>query len=99
MKPAACLINVSRGPVVDEAALIHALQEHLIAAAALDVFVNEPLPEDSPLWNIPNLIICPHIAAYIEDYNARATAIFCENLRRYLAGKRLKNLVDKKKGF
>jgi D-2-hydroxyacid dehydrogenase (NADP+) len=99
MKSTACLINVSRGPIVDEAALITALKEKIIAAAALDVFNQEPLPEDSPLWDLPNLTICPHVSGYVEDQNRRATEIFCTNLRRYLDGKKLHNLVDKKLGF
>jgi D-2-hydroxyacid dehydrogenase (NADP+) len=99
MKPTAYLINVARGNLVDEPALVRALEEKRIAGAGLDVFATEPLPVDSPLWDLPNVIISPHIAGGMEDYVARATAVFCENLRRYLSGKRLINVVDKKKGY
>jgi len=99
MKPTAILVNVSRGRVIDEAALIRALQEGWIAGAALDVFEKEPLPPDSPLWDMENVIVTPHIAGSHERYNERATALFCENLRRYLAGQPLLNLVDKKRGY
>ena len=99
MKSTAYLINISRGGVVDEEALICALDEHWIAGAGLDVFATEPLPADSRLWQLPNVIFSPHIAGAMEDYNMRATEVFSENLRRYLNGKRLLNVVDKKKGY
>jgi D-2-hydroxyacid dehydrogenase (NADP+) len=99
MKPTAYLINVARGGLVDEAALVRALEEQRIAGAGLDVFTTEPLPQDSPLWGFENVIISPHIAGGMEDYVARATAVFCENLRRYLGGRRLINVVDKGKGY
>lgn len=99
MKPTAYLINVARGNLVDEQALIHALEEHRIAGAGLDVFATEPLPADSRLWELSNVIISPHIAGGMEDYVERATAVFCENLRRYLSGRRLLNVVDKKRGY
>ncbi len=99
MKPTAYLINVARGQVVDEEALVHALEENRIAGAGLDVFTKEPLPADSRLWQLPNVIISPHVAGLMEDYGVQATAVFCANLRRYLAGKRLINVVDKERGY
>ncbi len=99
MRPTAYLINISRGDVVDEEALIHALDEHWIAGAGLDVFTTEPLPTDSRLWELPNVILSPHIAGGMEDYVMRATERFVENLGRYLSGKKLRNVVDKKRGY
>jgi D-2-hydroxyacid dehydrogenase (NADP+) len=99
MKPTAYLINVARGQVVDEEAMVHALEENRIAGAGLDVFNREPLPADSRLWEFPNVIMSPHVAGLMEDYGVQATAVFCENLRRYLAGKRLINVVDKERGY
>jgi D-2-hydroxyacid dehydrogenase (NADP+) len=99
MKPTAYLINVARGNLVDEEALVRALEEHRIAGAGLDVFATEPLPQDSPLWGLPNVIISPHIAGGMEDYVERATALFCQNLRRYVSGRRLLNVVDKERGY
>jgi phosphoglycerate dehydrogenase-like enzyme len=99
MKPTAYLINIARGAIVDEEALVRALKEGWIAGAGLDVFATEPLPPDSPLRDFANVIFSPHVAGDIEDYNARATELFCDNLRRYLAGKKLLNVVDKKRGY
>lgn len=99
MKPSAYLINIGRGNVVDEATLIRALEENWIAGAGLDVFATEPLPTESRLWDLPNVIFSPHVAGEIEDYYMQATDLFCENLRRYLNGKKLRNVVDKKKGY
>jgi D-2-hydroxyacid dehydrogenase (NADP+) len=99
MKPTAHLINVSRGNVVDEDALVRALEGNLIAGAGLDVFAVEPLPATSRLWTFPNVIFSPHIAGGMEGYAEQATDIFCENLKRYLAGKKLLRIVDKKKGY
>ena len=99
MKPSAYLINVSRGNIVDEEALIRALDEHWIAGAGLDVFATEPLPTGSKLWESPNVIFSPHVAGVMEDYNMRATELFCENLRRYLSGKRLLNVINKKRRY
>lgn len=99
MKPTAYLINISRGNIVDEAALTRALEENWIAGAGLDVFVTEPLPIESRLWELPNVIFSPHVAAEIEDYDVQATRLFADNLRRYLSGKRLRNVVDKKRGY
>ncbi len=99
MKPTAYLINVARGDVVDEGALVRALDENWIAGAGLDVFATEPLPADSRLWELPNVSLSSHISGDVEDYITRVTELFSENLRRYLAGKRLMNVVDKKKGY
>ena len=99
MKSTAYLINIARGGVVDEEALIRALDEHWIAGAGLDVFTTEPLPADSRLWELSNVILSPHISGGREDYTIRATAVFLKNLRRYLNGKKLLNVVDKKKGY
>jgi D-2-hydroxyacid dehydrogenase (NADP+) len=99
MKPTAYLINVARGNVVDEEALVKALEDNRIAGAGLDVFAVEPLPAASRLWNLSNVIFSPHIAGGMEGYAEQATEIFCENLTRYLAGKKLLRVVDKKKGY
>ena len=99
MKPAAVLVNIARGPVTVEADLIRALREGWIAGAALDVFDQEPLPPDSPLWDMENVILTPHISGGTEIYNQRAVAIFADNLRRYLAGDPLENVVDPARGY
>lgn len=99
MKPTAYLINVARGRIVDEEALIRALDEHWIAGAGLDAFVTEPLPENNKLWELPNVIITPHIAGNMEAYQTLAVEQFCENLKRYLSNRNLVNLVDKKRGY
>ena len=99
MKPKACLINVARGAIVDEGALIRALEEKWIAGAGLDVFTREPLPPESPLYGMPNVIFSPHISGDIPDYESRATEVFCENLRRYLAGEPFLHEVDREKGY
>jgi phosphoglycerate dehydrogenase-like enzyme len=99
MKSTGYIINIGRGSLIDESALIRALRDNRIAGAGLDVTAIEPLPADSPLWEMDNVILSPHISGGMEDYTARATDIFCENLRRYLSGKRLKNIIDKKKGY
>ncbi len=99
MKPSAYLINVARGAIVDEAALVEALGEGKLAGAALDVFEKEPLPPESPLWNFPNVLLTPHVSAITPRYDDRATALFAENLRRYLAGEELLNVVDKTLGY
>jgi phosphoglycerate dehydrogenase-like enzyme len=99
MKPTAHIINISRGGTIDEKALIRALEENRIAGAGLDVFATEPLPADSRLWELDNVIFSPHVAGGMEDYMVRATEIFCENLRRYLKGQKLINLIDKRKGY
>jgi phosphoglycerate dehydrogenase-like enzyme len=99
MKPEACLINVGRGPQVDEAALVEALRTRRIAGAALDVFEREPLPADSPLWSVENLLITPHTAGLTEKLWHRHYELFSDNLRRYLARQPLRFVVDKQKGY
>jgi phosphoglycerate dehydrogenase-like enzyme len=99
MKFGAYLINVARGPLVDEAALIEALQEQRIAGAALDVFVEEPLPAESPFWSLDNVLITPHTAAVTEKLWERHYELIVENMKRFLAGKPLLNEVDKRRGY
>jgi len=99
MKSNAYIINISRGPVVEEKALVKALKEGWIAGAGLDVFEKEPLPMDSELWDLENVIITPHISGGTPRYAERLADIFCENLSRFLEGKTLINLVDKKEGY
>ncbi len=99
MKPDAYLINISRGAVVDEEALIRALEENWIAGAGLDVFIKEPLPPTSKIWELPNVIFSPHISGAMEDYDMRATELFCKNLKFYLAGKKFPKVVDPRKGY
>jgi|SRR5579859_1832422 len=99
MQPKAFLINIARGPICDEAALVRALEEGWIGGAALDVFDQEPLPADHPLWRLPNVILSPHVTGFTPHYNERAFLIFAENLRRYVAGEPLLNLVDKTRGY
>lgn len=93
------LINVARGKVVDEEALVTALSQGWIAGAGLDVFEEEPLPADSPLWGLSNVLVTPHVSGSQSDYMGGATAIFCDNLRRYLTGQPLRNVVDKRLGY
>lgn len=99
MKPDACLINVGRGQLVDEPALAFALRERKIGGAALDVFPKEPLASDSPLWDVPNLLITPHTAALTDKLWERHYALFSQNLRRYLGGQTLLAVVDKQRGY
>jgi phosphoglycerate dehydrogenase-like enzyme len=99
MKPSAFLVDVSRGGIVNHAALITALQEKRIAGAALDVFPEEPLPSSSPLWKMPNVIITPHISGISAHYSQRAMELFLENLKRYLSGNLLYNLYDPELGY
>lgn len=99
MKPTAILINIARGDVVDEQALIDALAAGKIGGAGLDVFSEEPLPASSPLWQLPNVILSPHIAGFSEHYDERAIDVFAENLRRFLAGEPLLNLVDREHDY
>jgi phosphoglycerate dehydrogenase-like enzyme len=99
MKPTSYLINIARGAIIDEEALIRALEENRIAGAGLDVFMQEPLPPGSPLWDMPNVVLTPHIAGQRPDYDLQATILFCKNLRRYLKGQKLLNIIDKERGF
>jgi D-2-hydroxyacid dehydrogenase (NADP+) len=86
MKPSAFLVNVARGGIVDEAALVMALQAGAIAGAALDVFIEEPLPEGHPLWSMPNVLITPHMAGFHVGYPAEAIPVVIENIRHFLVG-------------
>ena len=99
MKPTAFFFNVGRGPVVDESALIDALHQGKIAGAGLDVFEEEPLPASSSLWQMDNVIISPHVSGFNPLYDERASDVFAENLRRYLKGETLLNLVNKARGY
>jgi phosphoglycerate dehydrogenase-like enzyme len=99
MKREACLINVSRGPLINEPALVQALREHRIGGAALDVFEQEPLPADSPLWDLENLLITPHIGGLTDKLWERHYALFSENLRRFLKREPLLSEVDKQQGY
>jgi len=99
MKPTAFLINVGRGDTVDEEALVRALEEKWIAGAGLDAFTVEPLPKESKLWDLPNVILTPHLAGPMENFLQRVTNLFCENLKRYIEGERLFNVTDKKHGY
>jgi phosphoglycerate dehydrogenase-like enzyme len=99
MKPDAWLVNISRGAIVDEEALIEALRAGRIGGACLDVFAEEPLPPESPLWDMPNVIITPHNSWSSPHIEEREIALFLENLRRYVAGEPLLNVVDKQAGY
>ncbi|HEY3248707.1 MAG TPA: D-2-hydroxyacid dehydrogenase, partial [bacterium] len=99
MKPSAVLINIGRGAIVDEPALITALREGWIAGAGLDVFEHEPLPVDSPFYDMVNVIITPHTAGSSPQYFERMTSLFCENLRAFLDGRPMGNVVDKELGY
>ncbi len=99
MKKTAVIVNVARGAVIDEAALIDALQNHRLGGAALDVFEQEPLPSDSPLWKLDNVILSAHISGSVIDYDERCAKVFIENLDRYLDGQPLLNRVYKSRGY
>ncbi len=99
MKPSAYLIVVSRGRIVEEAALIAALQEERLAGAGLDVTATEPLPADSPLWELPNVILTPHVSGASVQTRERGQQLLHENLRRFIAGEDLLNICDKQAGF
>ncbi|MCH7933052.1 MAG: D-2-hydroxyacid dehydrogenase [Gemmatimonadetes bacterium] len=94
LAPGAIFVNVARGALVDEAALVDALESGRLGGAALDVFRDEPLPADSPFWTIPNVMVCSHSAGTSDRENERITDIFCENLHRYLEGEPLLNVLD-----
>ncbi len=99
MKPSAVFVNIGRGATVDEAALSDALQNGAIAGAALDVFEVEPLPAESPLWRMPNVLVSPHRAGDHEGWEADVVALFVDNLRRFVAGEPLRNVVDVERGY
>ncbi len=95
----AVLINVARGSIIDEDALIAALRQGRLRGAALDVFAREPLPADSALWELPNVLLTPHVASNVADYLPRAIVQFGENVRRYLEGEPLLNEFDRARGY
>ena len=99
MSPHAVLVNVGRGPVVDEAALLKALQSAWIRGAVLDVFEQEPLPADHPFWEMENVLLSAHLAGLSDRYDARVVDVFCDNLSRYLEGLPLLNVVDASHGY
>ena len=100
MKSTAYIINIARGRIINEEALIRALQNNSIAGAGLEVFSTEPLPPENPLWDLPNVIFNPHCGGgNREDQQIRMTDLFCENLTRYLHGKNMINVIDKVKGY
>jgi phosphoglycerate dehydrogenase-like enzyme len=99
MKQSAYIINVSRGAVIDNKALIKSLKEGWISGAGLDVFEEEPLPSNSEFWKMKNVIVTPHMSGTTPHYYDRAVELFCENLNRYLKGKTLINIVNKKTGY
>jgi D-2-hydroxyacid dehydrogenase (NADP+) len=99
MKPDAYLINVGRGNTIDEEALVRACEEKWIAGAGLDAFTVEPLPKESKLWELPNVFFSPHVSGRLKNYNDVTTKLFCENLTRYVSGRRLLNIVNKKRGY
>ena len=94
MQKGAYFINIARGAIVDEPALIETLQSGHLSGAALDVFAEEPLPSDSPLWNMPNVIVSPHSASTSDRENMRLTEIFCDNLQRFLKDEPLRNVLN-----
>ena len=99
MSPGARFVNVGRGSTVDEAALVRALEQGQVGGAALDVFEEEPLPADSPLWAMPNVVVSPHLAGDFAGWRESAVELFVGNLERYLTGKPLRNVVDKERGY
>ena len=99
MKEDAVLINLARGPLVDEGELIKVLKEKKIRGAGLDVFSREPLPSDSPLWDLDNIILTPHLGGFSDVSNERSIELISENIRRYYAGEKLKNIVNLELGY
>jgi len=99
MKRGAYLVNVARGKMIDDAAVIEALKDGRLGGAALDVFTSEPLEPDSAYWDLPNVIVTPHTSGSMQDYWTPLVALFSDNLRRFEAGQQLINLVDKVAGY
>ena len=99
IKSTAFIVNIARGEIIDETALVRALRENWIAGAGLDVFAHEPLPADSPLWKLDNAILAPHVSADTPHYDDRVVDLFAENLRRFLRGDQLLNLVNRQRGY
>lgn len=99
MKPTAFIVDLSRGGVIDQDALVTALRENRLAGAALDVFTQEPLPPDNPLWKLSNVLLSPHVAGFSPNYDDRAVALFSENLLRYVSGLELYNQISMERGY
>jgi phosphoglycerate dehydrogenase-like enzyme len=99
LRPGAVIVNVGRGPVIDEPALIAALQDGHLGGAALDVFEEEPLPATNPLWDLPNVLVSPHSSSTVETENSLIVDLFIDNLRRYLDGRPLRNLYDRARSY
>ncbi|HEX6230356.1 MAG TPA: D-2-hydroxyacid dehydrogenase [Actinomycetota bacterium] len=99
MRPTARFVNVGRGGTVDEAALARAIEDGRLAGAALDVFEREPLPPESDLWTLPNVIVSPHTSGNFAGWREALVELFVENLERYLTGRPLRNVVDKHRGY
>jgi phosphoglycerate dehydrogenase-like enzyme len=99
MKRGALLINIARGKLIDDGAVIEALKDGRLGGAALDVFTHEPLEASSPYWDLPNVIITPHTAGAMQDYWTPLVALFSDNLRRFDRGETLLNVVDKEAGY
>jgi glyoxylate/hydroxypyruvate reductase len=99
MRPGAIVVNISRGQVIDEDALIGALRSQHLGGAFLDVFAAEPLPASSPLWEMPNVVISPHSASTVAAENGLLTELFTDNLQRWLAGRPLRNVYDRAAGY
>ena len=97
MKPTAWLLNIARGAVVEEAALLDALRRRAIAGAVLDVFATEPLSADHPFWTLDNVVVTPHIAG--PDVAEEIAPVFSDNLARYLSGRPLRYVVDRRRGY
>ena len=103
MRQGSILVNVSRGSLVSETALVAALTaapaDRTLGGAALDVFEHEPLPAESPLWTLPNVLLTPHVAGFRPDHWDAVCSLFAENLHRFDAGQALLNVVDKREGY
>jgi phosphoglycerate dehydrogenase-like enzyme len=99
LPPGAIVVNIARGPVIDEPAMIEALADGHLGGAFLDVAAVEPLPAESPLWDMPNVLISPHSASTVDAENGTLTSLFCDNLRRWLDGAPLRNVYSREKGY
>lgn len=99
LRPEAVLVNMARGGIVDEVALATMLREERLRGAALDVFDEEPLPASSPLWDVPNLVVTPHVAGFSRDYLPQSFAIFADNVLRLERGDPLHNEIDRARGY